>query len=175
MKRAVGLISVLLLLMGLVPVMAQEGASCDAAALTAVSDALAEANDAAKAAIEAGDLEGALAALASVKTPISAAEAACSGLTFSGTNDSVVGPVELPEGIYKATATTDGFISVLVTALSGECGSGSARSMRQLLFNVSKGEAAAGAEALLFSAECSALFEVGNVQGDWEIRFEKVG
>lgn len=175
MKRTVGLISVLLLLMAMVPVMAQEGASCDAAALTAVSDALAEANDAAQAAIAAGDLEGALAALATVKEQISAAEVACSGLTFSGESGSVVGPVEMPEGVYKAVATTDGFMTVQVTALSGKCGAGNAQFMMPGLFIISKGQASSGAEALMFSEGCSALFEVGNVQSGWELRFEKLG
>jgi hypothetical protein len=170
------LVLVLALVMVVLPVKAQDTAlSCDAATLTAVSDALTAANDAARAAIAAGDLSGAINGLANASARVQIMQATCAGLAFAGDAATVVGPVELAEGVYKATATTDGFMIVNITALSGECGAGNKLFMTPGLFILSKGQAANGAETVLFSAGCTALLEVSNVQSGWALRLEKLG
>lgn len=96
-------------------------------------------------------------------------------LSFSGSNDQVIGPVTIPAGTYRATATTAGFIIVHVDALSGECGEGTGRNLSISLFSASRGQAVNGAEAVLTSRGCSALLSVSNVQQPWTLEFEKIG
>jgi hypothetical protein len=95
-------------------------------------------------------------------------------LIFSGNEATVIGPVEIPAGIYRATATTGGFIIVSVTATAGECGAGTGF-LSPGLFNQSAGQATNGAEAIFTSEGCTALFEVSNVQQSWTLELVKVG
>jgi hypothetical protein len=96
-------------------------------------------------------------------------------LEFSGDAATVLGPVDVAAGVWKAKATTDGYMIVSVTPLSGECGAGSKTFMTPGLFLIMAGQATNGAEAVLFSKGCSALIEISNVQSGWALRLEKVG
>lgn len=97
-----------------------------------------------------------------------------STLSFSGDADTVIGPVDIPAGTYRATATTDGYLIVHITAISGECGAGTSR-LSEGLFSLSKDDATNGAEAIFTSRDCSALMEVSLVSVPWTLEFEKVG
>lgn len=94
-------------------------------------------------------------------------------LEFSDNKAKVIGPVEIPAGIYRAIATTTGYLIEHVTALSGECGAGT-NFLSEGVFSVSSGEANNGAETIFTSKGCSALIEVSNTQTEWKISFELV-
>lgn len=95
-------------------------------------------------------------------------------MEYTGTDATVLGPVEIPVGIYRATLTTDKYASISVTPTQGECGAGSSF-LTPGLFIIMEGQAANGAEAVFTSRGCTALIEVSNVQAAWKLRFEKVG
>lgn len=99
--------------------------------------------------------------------------AACDELAFSGSKQLVIGPVTIPAGIYRAKATTIGYMGVVIDAISGECGVGTRMSSIHL-FNISKGEGNDGAEAVFVSENCSALITVDNVREDWQLSFERI-
>lgn len=80
----------------------------------------------------------------------------------------VIGPVTIPSGTYRATATTAGFISVQLGSVTGTCDVGFGES----LFNLMQGQAADGAEAVLHSTDCVALIIVSNTQDEWTLDFE---
>jgi len=82
----------------------------------------------------------------------------------------VIGPLQIPSGIYILTATTEQFIIVEMQALRGECTSAGFGS----LFNVSSGRASDGAETLLISDDCEALFSVGNTRAPWTLEFARL-
>lgn len=96
-------------------------------------------------------------------------------LQYTASSDKVIGPVEIPEGVYRATATTSGYIIVHITAVEGECGEGSGIFLSESLFNAMSGQVTNGAEAVLTSRGCKALIAVSNVQNTWTLRIEKVG
>lgn len=97
----------------------------------------------------------------------------CDGLAFTGDKQLVIGPVTIPEGLYRAKATTTGYMAVQVDAISGECGVG-VRMSATHLFILSKGEGDKGAEAVFNSKGCDALITVDNVQTDWQLAFERI-
>lgn len=99
--------------------------------------------------------------------------AACDGLVFSGESAKVIGPVKLPQGVYRVTATTDGYMSGTITAVEGECGAGVAFTT-PLLFTIMQGQASKGSEATVTSKDCTALIEIANVQGSWKVEFERL-
>jgi len=112
-----------------------------------------------------------LALLDTLRAEISAYTVACTGLAFSSERDGmqpVIGPVVIPEGIYRVTATTASFMIAHITALQGECGDGYS------LFNVTQGNATNGVQAVFESAGCEALIEVSNTREAWTLEFEKL-
>lgn len=104
---------------------------------------------------------------------INQVRATCAGLSFSGDKQVVIGPVTIPAGIYRAKATTESYLIVHVDALDGECGVGT-RMSSSSLFNISDGQAVAGAEAVFKSENCSALITVENVFKPWTLTFEGI-
>ena len=177
MVKKMALIAIVLgLLAGLLPTNAQDTLpeGCTADALTLVMGAIQAANDVAGKAIKAGDLKSAIEALDTIKTDAITLDSFCGELSWSGKAASVIGPVTIPEGVYRAIATTTGFITVKITATDGECGEGDPDYLRPTLFNLSEGAADSGAQAVLTSKECTALIQISNVQTDWALVFEKV-
>lgn len=99
--------------------------------------------------------------------------AECRGLSFSSDTDGmqpVLGPITLPEGIYRATVTTTGFFIGDIELIDGECESTGFGSV----FNLSPGQADAGAQAVIRSAECRMLFPVENTREPWTLIFEPI-
>lgn len=99
--------------------------------------------------------------------------ATCDGLIFSGKKQTVVGPVRIPEGIYRAIATTKKYMAVHVDATEGECGVGTRMSTISL-FNLSEGEGNDGAEAVFVSKDCRALITIDNVNAEWKLEFQRI-
>lgn len=113
-----------------------------------------------------------LAVLDLLRAAISEYTIACTGLAFSSEQDGqqpVIGPVTIPEGIYRVTATTEGYLIAKVDVLNGECGDGYGS-----LFNVTSGTASNGAQEVFESAGCEALISVSNAQEAWKLEFEKL-
>jgi hypothetical protein len=97
----------------------------------------------------------------------------CEGLAFNSTDDGrqpVLGPITIPEGLWRITVDTPGYFQLSFDVLEGTCeGDG----FSQLLFNEFEGEAI-NAQTLFTSEGCEALFTVDNVSEDWELEFEKL-
>lgn len=166
MRRIYGLfLLVALLLVGATNIWAQDDApTCDAAA---TADVLAELVEALRTA------ENTIEALGAVRDAASIAAAACGGLNFTSDDEGlmpVIGPVVIPEGIYRAKLTTNGFFILELTVLDGSCGEG--RRSSALVFATSRGEADEGLEVIFNSEGCETLFAISNVSDAWELSFE---
>ena len=81
----------------------------------------------------------------------------------------VLGPLNLPSGIYRVTVATNGFFIAHLEAASGKCDAGFGG-----LFNLSSGQAKGGASALLTSDQCSALVSISNVTDAWKLQFQQI-
>ncbi len=147
--------------------------ACTAEALTALTTTIQQANDTATASIKSGDLSAALETLAAAQAEMSAMQSTCAGLSWEGKNPKVIGPVEIPAGLYRATATTKGFMIAQITLIDGDCGAKGISAKN--LFSLFKGDADEGAEAILESDGCTALLEISNVQEAWTLTLEKLG
>ncbi len=79
----------------------------------------------------------------------------------------VIGPVEIPAGTYRATATTTGYMIVAVEPLDGTCGH-----IWTGLFNLSSGEASTGVQEVITFEECLAMIVIRNVWEPWTLEFE---
>lgn len=169
MKRICGLLLLLVLLaVSAVSVWAQEDEApeCDAAA---TADVLAELVEALRTA------ENPIEALGAVRDAASLATAACSGLSFNSDDEGlmpVIGPIEIPEGVYRVTLVTEGYFIMKVDALDGACGEGTRMSSNA--FNVGRDSATNGAEVVIISEGCEALLSVSNVTKSWTLGFEKL-
>ena len=82
----------------------------------------------------------------------------------------VLGPISLSEGIHVFTATTDGFMIVSLTSLSGDCGS----DLRYSISNISAGEGSDGAQSVVqVETDCNVLLEIGNTSKAWTLDIER--
>lgn len=105
-------------------------------------------------------------------TPEAVSTSENSPLSFSGNKDQVLGPITIPNGIYRARVTTAQSIIVEINPISGECGQGTGNYLSTLLFSLNE---ANGAEAVLTSRGCRTLIAVSLVSAPWTLEFEKVG
>ncbi len=96
----------------------------------------------------------------------------CLGLTLTGTAGTVHGPVDIPEGIYRASVTTEDFFIMNGTVLEGECGDGYGGEL--FVFNEGLGGGKFTAETVFKSEGCSVLFETSNIFGPYTVTFEKL-
>lgn len=113
-----------------------------------------------------GDKDKDIDALVKAKQSIDAMYSTCRGLSWKGTTVAkLIGPFDLPEGVYKATATTAGFLIIHIKVLSGDCEETS-------LFNLSDGEATTGSETTYESSGCKILLEPSNISAPWKLTIE---
>lgn len=95
----------------------------------------------------------------------------CAGLTLSGEpvegkSSVVLGPIAVPDGIYRLTLTTTDTALITTENLDGRC---------RFSFGVVGDEAASGAEQILESEDaCSLLLEV-EARAPWTLVFEPLG
>jgi hypothetical protein len=176
-KKLLVIVVVLSLLAALLPLNAQDALpeGCTAEALTTLTDNLTKATDAANTAIAAGDLKGAIEGLNAAQLEVTTLGITCSGLSWEGKAAKVIGPVVIPEGVYRAKTTTTGAMIAQLTVTDGECGVGNVAFLQPTLFLLMPGSATDGAEEVLTSTGCTTLIGVSNVQGDWTLSLEKVG
>ena len=113
--------------------------------------------------------------LAEIDALISEARIACEGFTFSSEEYGllpVIGPITIPEGIYRATATTPGFFITESTPLSDGCG----RDVERSWFILSAGEATEGAQVVIeVESDCELLLEISTATESWLIELERLG
>lgn len=145
----------------ILPAMAQDAAGeCAPEELAAsITDRLAAAS---------GDREALMEELRVITSDIAANDAACSGLAFQGEDDTVLGPLSIPEGIYTYEATESSFMSVELTILDGDCGEGN-----RMSDSIFIGDATAGSQGVFTSAGCELLIAVTSID-PWELAFEKL-
>ena len=158
-----------LVVIGLIPVtIAQdEGAVCDYAA---VAEELAEIVGGIA---EADDPD---AALLDLEKAVVAARIECGGMIFTSEEEGlqpVIGPVELPEGMYRATLTIDGMGVVELDVLDGSCGDSIGMPVFMVL---DMGGAPDGAQTVVESEGCEALISFSSVTfaHNWTLEFEKL-
>lgn len=121
--------------------------------------------------IRASGVEETLSLFRGMSLVLSELSVQCYGLSFSSNEHGllpVIGPVYIPAGVYRVTATTAGYMIVNVEVLTGECGEFGS------VVNVSQGRATEGAQSVFRSGECEALIEVSNATEDWLLIFERV-
>jgi hypothetical protein len=152
------------------PSMAQDtSGSCTQDSVNLAIAAMAKAAQDAQA---AKDPKAAVEILAAASAKITALQADCNGLSFSGNTNSVIGPIELPKGIYKSIADTTGFLSATITAVDGDCHQGAGDFGSPMLYMLT--DKASNAQSVINSKGCTALIEVTTVQAEWSLRIEKI-
>lgn len=171
MKRFTVAVSVMAVLLSLFasPLNAQETA-CTTENVNAAITALL---NAATAAAEEADPKAAVDLLSPVSTRVFALQAICNGFSFEGQTASVLGPIEFPEGVYRAVVNTNGFFIANLSVLDGQCQQGTGMFGSPLLFSAFQGQAV-NAEAIFSSSGCTTLIEISNIQSPWTLRFEKL-
>lgn len=148
---------------------AQDDPECEPD-LTAVTDLFTEAQTA----LDDGDIITALDTLREIRLELSLIESQCSTLDFEGDKAIVSDPIEIPEGIYRVTATTDGYLIAKITILEGECGEGSGSILSKAFFLLSEGQATEGSQVVFTSLGCEVLFEYASVTAPYAITWEKI-
>jgi hypothetical protein len=97
-------------------------------------------------------------------------QATCTGLSFTGTSNAVLGPIDFPDGTYRVQVTTSGYFIASIEPLRGTC---EAR-LGNSLFLLTAGGATEGAETTLRTSGCSALVAIDNATASWALTFENV-
>jgi len=137
----------------------------------ALVDLMAAMTDSAK----AGDIKGWLKQSADLRLILGLMEAECSGRHFSSEGKglkSLVGPIALPDGIWKASLHTDGMLtSATVTNVKGTC-----FELIPNLFMVSQTTFDVAQESLLTtSGGCIAMIQIENIGGkQWDLTLEPI-
>ncbi|MFQ3568729.1 MAG: hypothetical protein SNJ59_17210 [Aggregatilineales bacterium] len=103
-----------------------------------------------------------------------AAAARCEGLEFTGSRDEVIGPVEIPAGLYRAVIQSRGSVSIRIEPIDGDC-SASRSFFSDSVFSIfSSGTAPEGDEALFYSSGCLTFIEASFVRAPYTLRFERL-
>jgi hypothetical protein len=120
--------------------------------------------------VDTEDVAQVLASMEALQQTITATRAACAGLAFSSAelgNQPVIGPLEIPNGAWVVTVTTDGYYIAEVTTLAGDCD-------ESHLFIESAGTSTNGTSKVITTAGCRMLIEISNVTEPWTLTFEQV-
>lgn len=91
----------------------------------------------------------------------------CNGMIFSGSGAKLLGPIDLPAGLYKVTAKTDDAFLVRMRILKGLC----TASNGENLYAFFAGDGAAGAETIIESSTCTILLET-DIAETWSLTIE---
>lgn len=81
----------------------------------------------------------------------------------------VIGLMVFEDGSYRVRVTTDGYFIGQLEEINGTCDIGFGS-----MFNLTAGVASNGAEALLKTSSCIAVFHTSNVTEPWTLEFEKI-
>lgn len=184
MKRLMIAVFLMSLLAAVGMVAAQDDVKlCDATLLTApapdgksVQDALVAQMEVLTEAAKAGDVAAWLKGAADLRFGLGLVESECAGRYFSSEGKglkAVVGPIGLPDGIWKAVLHSDGMLTtVKVTSVSGTCHDG----FLDTIFTVSQTPIDAAQETIIKpTGGCIALFEIENIGGKaWDFSLQPV-
>ena len=102
----------------------------------------------------AGDDAKDVTALVELRDRITAQNVACNGYKFEGRSGKSLGPVEIPNGKYLLTVTTDGYIILKAELLGGGCMVDGDQIGKYALFGILKGQASEGAATVIDSDSC---------------------
>lgn len=161
MRRTILFAILVLFSLMTVPTQAQ-APKCDPAAVIKLANGLKSAKSAQKD----------MAALMKLQDSITAAHIACNGLTFKGTGEKVSKPFIIPKGLYKVTATSDGFLIVDLRSLTG---SDCQPDAQVGLFNLDRDQAKVGGETTLpVPGDCRVIMSTSNTRTTWTITFEPI-
>lgn len=150
----------LLIVLAALPVSAQDfaAADCDQAALLgSLATQLAQ--------IKPGD--DFWAAYADLQTVIASEYFRCAGLTLEGDGSqpqAVLGPLDIPDGVYRVTLTTSGRLKLELEELDGDC--------RYTGFVVSEGEAVQGVQDRFEAEGCRLTVSIDHADRPWTLVFE---
>ena len=169
-NRIMFFVFVLGIMITIVPVTAQDQSS--ACTKDSVNLAIAAVAKSAQDAQAASDPKAAVDLLAAASATITALQAECNDLSFSGNTNSVIGPIDLPDGLYKAITDTTGFLSATITAVDGDCHQGAGDFGSPMLYMLT--DKASNAQSVINSKGCTALIEITVVQAEWTLRIEKI-
>lgn len=166
-------IAVLLMLLFLVPgaANAQATPTCSAADLSPSFPDMLQALGDAQAQLSGGDVAAVLTSLDLLKGQIEVARAKCAGLSFEGDGNQVVGPFDLPKGVYRVHGEFAGFAIVTLEQISGDCGLAYGDSSPILNTPTASGGVT---EAILRPAACRAALQLSTMGGKWSISFEAI-
>jgi len=92
----------------------------------------------------------------------------CNGMTFSGNGAKLLGPIDLPAGLYRVTLTTTGYFSAKLEVITGDCESTGLIG----LYGIFEGQANEGSETLIKSSGCTTLIDTSNVTDTWTLTIE---
>mgnify|MGYP006952614178 CR=1 FL=1 len=115
------------------------------------------------------DTAGVLTALRGLSTQIETTLRLCDGLVLRGEPQPgqigvVLGPMEIPDGVYRAVLTTPGGVAIDFVPISGSC---------SLRFDVDAGQAANGSQAVLSATSCAVLVEI-IANAAWELALQPI-
>lgn len=105
---------------------------------------------------------------------VSVARIECFGMSFSSEVDGrqpVLGPILVPDGLYRVRANTEGFFQLTIMVLGGDCDIGG---FGDLMFNEFAGDANPVETLLDAENDCEAMFTVSLADEEWTLEFEKI-
>jgi hypothetical protein len=108
-----------------------------------------------------------------LRLQFAAVHSLCRGWSFSDVGPRVYDPMRFPQGFYRVTVTTEGYFILRGYIIQGKCADIEPTNSLVLL-NVTRGEAANGAQALLPSGQCTIIWETSNVSEPYELSFEMI-
>lgn len=157
-------ILVLLLILVPVPMSAQSSKpDCKPGDVIATANALKATGDNAK------DMD----ALIKLSQDISAANIACGGFRFSGSKPKILGPIDLPKGLFMVSLKTDGWGSAEGKVLDGQCGN-EGDSVTAFGLNWLNATTPGLIAEYLASKGCKMTIEISLVTTPWELTIEPV-
>lgn len=135
----------------------------------AIDDALVRLEDA-----KSQDASAAFASVDEVRQALAKLNSHCQGLTFTGTDGTLHGPVTVPQGIYRITVNWQRAFTMSSMVLEGECSHG--RHDDIFIFNegLGAGMEERSTEKVFVSEGCAVLFETSNIAGPYTVTFEKL-
>lgn len=168
MKRLSMLVVIVMGILAITPTFAQEPPElkCSTAATQEIIDSvIGTLSD-----VPADDVQAHYIAVQEAQAQLARIDSLCLGLDFKGTANIVSDPVYVPAGLYRVTATSADSFFLYMTPLEGECGP----RYGEALFSVSGEGAANGAQALLFSEGCLAIWETNYINAPYTVTFERL-
>lgn len=118
-----------------------------------------------------GDNTKDIAALAKARDDIGQAIIACQGMKFEGTANKILGPIDLPKGLFLITLKTNGYGSAEGKVLDGTCDNNPGDTSAFLLGALSSDNPNVRAQSLT-SEGCKFTVDIELVTAPWTLTIE---